>query len=53
MLPEQRITTTRPFGGLSTHHESFGHEETRSGNAVHQLQNAGRLERRKREQQQE
>ena len=53
MLPQQRTPAAAAVGKLAADCEAGWQEETRVCEIVHQLQNAGGFERRKREQQNE
>ena len=53
MLPEQRVAAARDFQGPVADHQPARQEEAGPRHLVHELQDARRFERRKREQQQE
>src|SRR5580658_6480614 len=53
VLPQQRVAAARHLQDLAARVEAARQEKTGPSEAVHQLQDAGRFERREREQQQE
>ena len=53
VLPKQGIAVATVVERPSTHDQTARHEETRAGEAIHQLQDGGRFKRRERQQQQE